>query len=90
SQVTYDIYFFGPDSAGNIHMIAAILLTSAADPQDTASGIVSCVYHNGEFTGHISLQSGTGDFEGVHAEGDIGLLTWPSTFDFSGQYFVAP
>lgn len=90
SKVAYDNYFFGPDSAGNVHMIAAITLTSTADPQDTASGIVSWVYHNGDFTGHISLQSGTGSFEGVHAQGEIGLLSWPSTFNFSGEYFIAP
>ena len=90
SMVTYDNYHFGPDAAGNVHMTAGILLTSAEDPQDTASGIVSWVYHNGDFTGHLSLQSGTGDFEGVHANGEIGLLTWPTTFDFSGHYFIAP
>ncbi len=88
--VTYDMHNFGPDAAGNVHMTAGITLTSGEDPADTVSGMVSWVYHDGVMTGHISLQSGTGDFAGIHAEGVIGLTSWPSTFYFSGQYFFAP
>lgn len=90
TKPAYGLYNFGSDAAGNVHMTATITLTSAADPQDTVSGIVSWVYRDPEFTGYISLQSGTGDFEGVHAQGNIGLLDWPSTFNFSGNYFFAP
>ncbi|MGE5123734.1 MAG: hypothetical protein ACM3H7_04395, partial [Acidobacteriaceae bacterium] len=89
TKVSYTNYNFGPDASGNVRMTAAITLTST-NPEDTLSGIVSWVYHNGDFTGHISLQSGTGIFEGMHAEGEIGLTAWPSTFYFSGNYLVAP
>lgn len=88
TTAAYTMINTGFDSAGNRHMTAFITLNAGSE--GTLSGIVSWVYHNGEFTGHISLQSGTGSFEGIHAEGDIGLISWPTTFSFSGQYVVAP
>jgi hypothetical protein len=90
TTVQYENKNYGPDSAGNMHMTAGITLTSSSDSQDTISGIVSWVYHDGVFTGHFSFQSGTGDFAGIHARGEIGLVTWPTNFYFSGDYFFAP
>lgn len=87
--VQYDMIQYFSDSGGNMHMVAGFTLTSA-DQQDSISGMVAWVYHNEVFTGHLSFESGTGAFQGVHGEGEIGLLHWADTFYFSGQYVIAP
>jgi hypothetical protein len=51
--------------------------------------MVGWAYHIGNFTDHFSLQIETGDFAGVHAEGEVGLLSWPTTRSFSNNYFIA-
>ncbi len=81
-------YFENP--AGSMHESAAILLTSA-DGQNTLLGSVSWVLHEGEFRGRYVLQSGTGIFEGVHANGIVKVISWETmTFSLTGEYFFMP
>jgi hypothetical protein len=88
------IYYFDhayfENSAGNMHESAAILLTSA-DGLNTLLGNVSWVLHDGEFQGRYILQSGTGVFEGVHANGVVEVISWETmTFSLTGIYFFTP
>ncbi len=81
-------YFENP--AANMHESAAILLTSA-DGQNTLLGKVSWVLHDGEFWGRYVLQSGTGIFQGVHANGIVEIISWDTmTFSLTGEYFFTP
>jgi hypothetical protein len=81
-------YFQNPP--GNMHESATILLTSA-DGQNSILGSVSWVLHDGEFRGKYILQSGTGVFEGVHAKGNVDVISWETmTFSLTGDYFFMP
>jgi hypothetical protein len=85
----FDHAYFG-NPAGNMHESAAVLLTSA-DGQNTMLGSVSWVMHDGEFSGHYIIQSGTGVFGGIHAKGIVEVKSWDtSTFLLTGDYFFAP
>lgn len=87
--VHYDMIRYFSDSGENMHMVAGFTITSA-DQLNSISGTVAWVYHNEVFTGHLTIESGTGAFAGAHGEGEIGLLEWPWDFYFSGQYVIAP
>ncbi len=89
ASIFYTDHAIFTNEAGMMHEAATILITTTGG--DTAVGHVSWVLNlnNGDFSGTVTIQPGTGQLEGFHALADIDALGG-GFFSFTGTYFFTP